>query len=186
MSLMTTVPELQSPHLLLREIAAKDSRQIAAFMLQPQYQRHIAMRLTTVAEVEDFVARSVARQGDDRRRVFHLAAEERRTGDVIGDGFIIIQNDGTIEIGWGVHPDLWAMGLGKEIGRMVLAMSFEHLHAQAVFCKIMVANPASAKLARSIGMAFSNAVPDYPAGGGRFESIEIYRMTSSTYFNLPY
>ncbi len=186
MSTLTHMPTIESTAVILREITAKDSRQISDFMLMPLYQRHIAMRLPSLAAVEDFVARSVARQGDTRRRVFHLAAEERITGAVIGDGFMLIQHDGTAEIGWGVHPAYWSRGLGTEIGEMLLALSFEQLGAREVFCKVMKDNRASLKLARRIGMRFNSAQSAYPAGAGRFEAIEIYRMTIGEYFNRPY
>ena len=89
-------------------------------MMQPRYQRYTAMRLRNDAEVAAFVLRSVARQGDDRRNVFHLAAEERSSGEAIGDGFLIMQRDRTIEIGWGVHPAMWSCGFGTEIGTALL------------------------------------------------------------------
>ena len=88
--------------------------------MQPRYQRYTAMRLRNDAEVAAFVLRSVARQGDDRRNVFHLAAEERSSGEAIGDGFLIMQRDRTIEIGWGVHPAMWSCGFGTEIGTALL------------------------------------------------------------------
>jgi SpoVK/Ycf46/Vps4 family AAA+-type ATPase len=40
----------------------------------------------------------VARQGDDRRNCFHLAAEEKLSGEAIGDGFLILQHPKTVEI----------------------------------------------------------------------------------------
>lgn len=186
MPTLTHIPTIQSQAVNLREITAKDSRQISDFMLMPLYQRHIAMRLSNLAQVEDFVARSVARQGDARRRVFHLAAEERVTGAVVGDGFIILQHDGSAEIGWGVHPAYWSRGLGTEIGEMLLALSFERLGGREVYCKVMIGNSASLKLARRIGMVFCKSQSAYPAGGGRFEAIEIFRMTIGEYFNRPY
>jgi ribosomal-protein-alanine N-acetyltransferase len=130
--------------------------------------------------------RSVARQGDDRRNVFHLAAEERSSGEAIGDGFLIMQRDRTIEIGWGVHPAMWSCGFGTEIGTALLGFSFERLAAKSVWCKIMRANSASAKLASRIGMVHEKRVAGYAVGDGRFEDVDIYAMTSAEYFDLPY
>jgi RimJ/RimL family protein N-acetyltransferase len=186
MATLTTIVPMETPRLLLREIMSKDVRQLTAFMLQPGYQRHIALRLRDGAAVADFVARSVARQGDERRRVFHLAAEDKACHEVIGDGFLIQQGGDVLELGWGVHPAMWSMGLGTEIGQALLGLAFEQFRAQTVWCKVMSANEASLRLARRIGFRHDRAEPDFPAGHGRFEPVDLFRMTAEDYFDLPY
>jgi RimJ/RimL family protein N-acetyltransferase len=117
MKTLTRLPAIETPSLLLREIELRDAGPFCNFMVQPDYQRHIAMRLSGEAEVKAFVTRAVARQGEERRTVFHLAAEEKLSGEAIGDGFLILQRPKAVEIGWGLHPAMWRMGLGTEIGR---------------------------------------------------------------------
>lgn len=186
MSAIVAVPVIETPSLLLREIRTRDIAQLAAFMTQPRYQRHIAHRLKDDAAVSEFVRRQVAAQADRRRQVFHLAAEEKLSGDVVGEGFIIKHSGGDYEIGWGVHPAMWSMGLGTEIGRALLAITFEHLKASSVWCKIMVPNGASLAVAARIGMAEHGHQTDYPVGQGRFERVSVYRITADGYFELPY
>ena len=48
---------------------------------------------------------------------------EKSSGEAVGDGFIIVQRKGLAEVGWGVHPAMWSMGLGSEIGRALLAQN---------------------------------------------------------------
>ena len=186
MTAIVALPVLETPSLLLREIRSRDVAQLSAFMTQPRYQRHIAHRLRDEAAVADFVRRQVAVQGDRRRQIFHLAAEEKLSGDVVGEGFIITHGAGDYEVGWGVHPAMWSMGLGSEIGRALLAIGFEHLKAKSVWCKIMAPNGASLTVARRIGMGEQGSQAEYPVGQGRFERVAIYRMTDSGYFDLPY
>jgi RimJ/RimL family protein N-acetyltransferase len=186
MATLTTLPAVETTQLILREIELRDMDAFAGFMTQESYQRHIAMRLRDESEVRAFVTRSVARQGDERRNVFHLAAEEKISGEAVGDGFIIMQHKSVVEIGWGVHPAMWSMGLGTEIGRVLLGLAFERLKAERVWCKTMQANAASGRLARRIGLRHVQSHPDYPAGGGRFERVNIFALTSAEYFDLPY
>ena len=186
MKSLTILPLADTPNLIVREIESYDVKAFSGFMMQPRYQRYTAMRLRSDAEVAAFVLRSVARQGDDRRNVFHLAAEERSSGEAIGDGFMIMQRDKTIELGWGVHPAMWSCGFGTEIGTALLGLSFERLKAKDVWCKVMRANTASAKLARRIGMAHEKRVAGYAVGDGRIEDVDIYAMTSVEYFERPY
>jgi [ribosomal protein S5]-alanine N-acetyltransferase len=186
MKTLTRLPAVDTPNLVVCEMTPRHAKGFAGFMTQPRYQRYTAVRLRTDAEVKVFVARSIARQGDERRNVFHLAAEERSSGEAIGDGFIIAQQGQVYELGWGVHPAMWSMGFGREIGQALLGLSFERLKAKRVWCKIMCANVASTKLAKRIGMRHEKPFADYPIGDGRFEAVDIYAMTAEEYFERAY
>ncbi len=186
MATLTILPAVETAQLILREIELRDMDAFTGFMTQEAYQRHIAMRLKDEAEVRAFVSRSVARQGDERRNVFHLAAEEKLSGEAVGDGFIIVQNKNVVELGWGVHPAMWSMGLGREIGRALMGLAFERLKAERVWCKVMRANAASERLAQHIGLRHVQSHAGYPAGGGRFEPVSIHALTAAEYFELPY
>ncbi|MFO1033967.1 MAG: GNAT family N-acetyltransferase [Hyphomicrobiales bacterium] len=186
MTTIVSLPALETQSLILRELRLKDVRNLAGFMTQPRYQRHISHRLRDEAAVADFVRRQVAVQGDQRRQIFHLAAEEKMSGDAVGEGFIISHGNGEYEVGWGVHPAMWSMGLGTEIGRALLALCFERLRATAVWCKVMAPNTASATVARRIGMSLSGGQDDYPVGQGRTERVDIFRLAVASYFDLPY
>ncbi|MBI2719590.1 MAG: GNAT family N-acetyltransferase [Rhizobiales bacterium] len=186
MTTLATLPAVETPHIVLREIEMRDCQAFTGFMTQETYQRHIALKLANEAEVKAFVQRSVARQGDERRNVFHLAAEEKSSGEAVGDGFLIVQRPKLLEIGWGVHPAMWAMGFGTEIGRALLGLAFERLKAERIWCKVMAENEASKKLARRIGLRHVQSHADYPAGAGRFAAVEVLALTAAEYFDLPY
>jgi [ribosomal protein S5]-alanine N-acetyltransferase len=186
MTTLKSMTALETPHLIVREIERDDGNELAAFMTQPRYQKHIAHRLRDGAMVKDFVIRQIAAQKDSRRHVFHMAAEEKFSGDVVGEGFIIRHGDGSHEVGWGVHPAMWSMGMGTEIGSALLAIAFEHLRAKRVWSKVMVANVASAKLARRIGMALVTTHEHYAIGNGRTGPVDIFALSASDYYDLPY
>lgn len=186
MNIIARLPATETAALVLREIEPRDGTAFCKFMLQGSYQRHIAMRFKGEPEVKAFVTRAVARQGDDRRNIFHLAAEEKLSGEAIGDGFLIMQRPKTVEIGWGLHPAMWGMGLGTEIGRALLGIAFERLKAETVWCKVMGANLASAKLAQRIGMRHLKSHEDYPVAPGQNGRVEFFTMPESDYFDLDY
>ncbi|MDE2444851.1 MAG: GNAT family N-acetyltransferase [Alphaproteobacteria bacterium] len=186
MRTITAIQTIETPNLILRELKIDDSGDLGCFMTQARYQRHIAHKLKDQDAVKEFVRRQVAVQNDSHRRVFHLAAEERLSAEVVGDGFLIVHQDQALEIGWGLHPALWSMGFGTEIGSALLAVGFETLRAQTMWCKVMSANGASKKLAKRIGMSHSKTHLDYPVGQGRFEPIDIFTISAEQYFDLPY
>jgi [ribosomal protein S5]-alanine N-acetyltransferase len=169
MRTLTWLPGVETPNLIVREIELRDWRSFSRFMLAPNYQRHIAMRLKDEHEVRAFVTRTVARQGDERRNVFHLAAEDKRSGEAIGDGFIIVQRKRL-----------------AEIGRALVGLAFERLAANRVWCKVMAPNMASSRLARRIGLKHLRSHANYSAGGGRLETVEVFALTATEYFESSY
>jgi [ribosomal protein S5]-alanine N-acetyltransferase len=186
MPTLTILPAVDTPSLTLREIDRHDARAFAAFMLQPGYQRYIALKLRNQADVASFVTRSIAKQGDERRNIFHLAAEERMSGEVVGDGFLVVHPGRHVEIGWGVHPGMWSMGLGTEIGTALLSHAFERLNAGRTWCKVMTPNSASAALARRIGMKHEKKLVVTPRGDSDVKTIDIFAMNADAYFDRPY
>jgi [ribosomal protein S5]-alanine N-acetyltransferase len=180
------LPTLSTPRLLIREMQQDDATHLAHYLVQPRYQRYVSHRLKDDHEVLAFVRRTIGAQGDRRRRIYHLVAEEQATGDVCGDGFIILHHDGSHEIGWGVAPTLWHQGYGSEIGRALLALCFERLKAESAWCKVMSENSASAKLALRIGMKLEQTFTDYVVNGNRRETVEFFRLSADEYFELPY
>ena len=186
MNTLTRLPAIETPSLVLREIELRDALPFCNFMMQESYQRHIAMRLSSEQEIRSFVTRAVARQGEERRSAFHLAAEEKLSGEAIGDGFLILQSPKAVEIGWGLHPAMWRMGLGTEIGEALLALAFERLDASTVWCKVMNGNDASSGLARRIGLRHLKSHPDYPTRPGSRSLVEFYAMSASDYHERGY
>ena len=186
MTILTRLPAIETPSLVLREIEPRDAGPFCNFMMQEAYQRHIAVRLASPAEVKTFVKRAVARQGDERRSAYHIAAEEKLSGEAIGDGFLIRQRPKAVEIGWGLHPAMWRMGLGTEIGQALLSLAFERLKAENVWCKVMAGNTGSAKLAQRIGMRHLKSHADYPTASGQTGEVEFYAMSAADYFERGY
>ena len=171
MKSLTILPLADTPNLIVREIESYDVKAFAGFMMQPRYQRYTAMRLRNDAEVAAFVLRSVARQGDDRRNVFHLAAEERSSGEAIGDGFLIMQRDRTIELGWGVHPAMWSCGFGTEIGAALLGLSFERLKAKSVCARSCAQIPLRQNLRAASAWSTKNAWQATPWATGALKML---------------
>jgi ribosomal-protein-alanine N-acetyltransferase len=186
MTIVRYLPSLDTPRLTLREMQPGDAPNLAAYLIQPKYQKYVAHRLKDDHEVVAFVRRTIGSQGDFRRRIFHIVAEQRSSSEVTGDAFVIIHQDTTLEIGWGVDPDFWRQGFGTEIGRAVLALCFEHFRAEQVWCKVMAENAPSLKLARRIGMQLDRTMPGFVVGGGRTETVQIFRMPAEGYFDQPY
>jgi RimJ/RimL family protein N-acetyltransferase len=185
MTLATLLPALETQGLVVREIGADDARAFARYMTHRDYQRHLAIKLTTPAEVAGFVRRSMARQYEERRRSFHLAAECKLRHIAVGDGFIQLAR-GTAEIGWGVDPALWGQGLGRQIAQALMALAVERLGAEQIWAKVMGENAASLKVARGAGLKHVKSHRDVAATHGRITTVEIFALTAADYYDIPY
>lgn len=186
MLILPTLDAVETQNLTMREMRKGDVEALAGFMTQARYQRFIAHRFRDETEVGAFVSRQVAAQGEARRQVFHLAAEEKHSREVVGDGFLIVHQDHTVELGWGLHPALWRVGFGTEIGKALLGLAFERLKAKSAWCKVMKPNVASASLAKRIGFQLSETKHHYPIGHGHFEDVDMFKMDDEIYFDLSY
>jgi RimJ/RimL family protein N-acetyltransferase len=182
----TRLPSVETPSLILREIELDDVDSFANFMLQATYQRFIAVRMASTNDIRAFVTRAVARQGDPQRQVFNIAAEEKLSCEVIGDGFLIRERPKAVEIGWGLHPAMWRMGLGREIGSALLAIAFERLQAATAWCKVMRENTSSARLARHLGLELVKTHPDYQVRSGFRTTVDVYSIGAAAYFEQGY
>ncbi|WP_342642610.1 GNAT family N-acetyltransferase [Rhodoligotrophos ferricapiens] len=180
------ITRLETRALTLREIRARDARAFAAYMLRNDYQKHVAVRYASAADVQGFVARSLRRQMSPNRTLYHLAAELKATGHVIGDGFIQLNRPQSAEIGWGVHPELWRRGFATEIGQALVAIGFERLGCSRMWAKAFAENEASIRIMEKIGMRRERFAQDQYVGNGLRTDLYIYSMTADDYFDAAY
>ena len=177
---------IETPRLFIREIRSRDSRQFSDYMLRADYQAAIAVRYTHSAEVENFVSRSVRRQKLPNRTSFHLAAVSKENGKIIGDGFITKHRPRSAELGWGVHPGYWQLGLGTEIGEALIAVGFEKLDCALLWAKSFAANTGSIRLMDRIGLSHDRLAPDQQVAPGVRTDVTYYSMKADDYFEAAY
>jgi RimJ/RimL family protein N-acetyltransferase len=185
MTTLLKLPLLETRHLLVRELEPRDADDFTTYMTRADYQRHIAMRLSSPQAIRSHVLKAVSRQSMKVRNAYAFAGELKQNGRVVSDGFLLCHGR-LSEIGWGVNPDFWRRGLGTELGRALIAQAFERLECERVWCKVMGGNTASRSLAARIGLKSIKSHPDFPVGGGRVRSVEFFAMTAREYFEAAY
>ncbi len=186
MGALTIVQPLEARSVWVRELVRDDARGFARYMTRPEYQEHLAVRYPNPYAIRQFVSRAVARQDRDGRNLFHLAAQDKHSGKVVGDGFIQFHEHGVAELGWGVDPAKWGKGTGTDIARALVAIAIEHLSAHDVWCKVMIGNDASMTVATRAGLGKDRVISATARPAGRHRDIVIYRLKSNDYFELSY
>jgi RimJ/RimL family protein N-acetyltransferase len=186
MSALTILQPVETKALWVRELARDDAAALARYMTRGVYQEFLAVRYPNQYAVRQFVTRAVARQGAAKRKAFHLAAQEKATGRIAGDGFIQFHQDRVAELGWGVDPERWGKGVGSQIAHALAAIAIERLGADDVWCKIMVGNEASLAVAANAGLRQDRVVQVASTRTGRRRDVIICRLKSNDYFESSY
>ena len=174
------------PGLGFREWQAGDADALARFMTRPEYNRWLAIKVQSVAEVRALLKRHLARQKSGGRRHFRLCAVDSGNGELIAEGFIWLLGGRAAEIGWGVDPRVWNTGCGTMMGEVLCAMAVERLDAAEVWCKVMSPNLASARIARKIGFSLQRTVASGASGLNRSHDVDLYRLREAEYFERGY
>ncbi|MFO1089514.1 MAG: GNAT family N-acetyltransferase [Hyphomicrobiales bacterium] len=189
MTIVTLVPEVATPSLVLREMSLADAPGAAVYMTDPAYRRWLDLPRSGFADPigpARLVAQACAEQRSLQRRHFLLAAADPQTGVIAGDGFIALSRTGNAEIGWGVNPKFWGRGLGTEIARALSGIAIERLLSPAVICKVMLPNVASRRVAEKAGFTFVRAIAGFRTADGRLVEVHRYRLGREAYFDQPY
>ena len=186
MSALTILQPVETTALWIREFVREDARALARYMTRREYQEFLAVRYPNQYAVRQFVSRAVARQDRVGRKLFHLAAQDKSNGRIVGDGFIQFHEDHVAEMGWGVDPEKWGRGIGSQIARVLSAVAIERLGANDVWCKIMSGNEPSIGVAQRAGMRQDRIVPAASRCAGGERDVIIYRMKSDEYFESSY
>jgi RimJ/RimL family protein N-acetyltransferase len=174
------------PGLRFREWKSGDAPALARFMVQPAYNRWLAVQMQSVAEVDLMVKRHLMRIKNNDRRHYRMCAEDISTGELVADGFIWLLGGGAAEVGWGVDPAVWNCGVGTTMAEVLCGMAIERLDTDEVWCKVMSPNLASAQIARKLDFSLQKSVMPGSTGLARAHDVDIYRLTAEEYFERGY
>ena len=145
---------LKTPRLRLREVVLADADAFDAYMMLEPYWRRLPIDPPTPRSVRAFIEQCVRDQSSNPRECYFLAAVERGSGAIVGEGILHIRSQSWCqgEIGWGVDPARAGHGLGTEICDALLGLAFERLDLHRVYAKCRVGHAASARIMEKLGM----------------------------------
>ena len=106
-------------------------------------------------DVQAFVGRFVAQQGQDPRLKFQLALMLPAAGQLIGNAGIRIKTAGGHEadIGYELDPQHWGRGYASEAARALLQFGFEQLRLHRISAHCLAENTALGAGAAEAGHA---------------------------------
>jgi RimJ/RimL family protein N-acetyltransferase len=148
---------LETARLVLRELMPGDAPALLAIWGDAATMRYYP-RALTATEVEDWVARQIARYPGGTGL---LAMEMRETSALVGDCGPVWQEVGgaqELEIGYHVRRDFQNRGLATEAARAVRAYAFGSLGCEHVISLIRPENGPSRRVAEKNGFRMDRVV----------------------------
>ncbi|WP_229660456.1 GNAT family N-acetyltransferase [Marmoricola endophyticus] len=100
--------------------------------------------------------------------------------------FDVDHEQGTVELGYRVHPDARGRGVGTAAVRAACAVAFGELGLRRVMLYHAVANPASCRVAERAGFALEGTLREgYVYGDGRAYDEHLHGLLSSDPLSSP-
>lgn len=174
-------PELETEHLLLREITAEDADDVYALFADPEVTRYYdlatLMQPEEAIQLIDFFAESF-----DEERSIRWGIVRKEDDRLVGTcGFVALwEHRG--EIGYDLAPSLWGQGIMAEALEAVLEFGFDELALSRIEAFTMVENAASAALLRKLGFREEGILRDYDHFKGAFHDMRLCAMLRRDFY----
>ena len=145
---------ITTARLQLREFGPDDVDALFAFRNDPRYWEHLPMDPPTLERTRSVVEKAQLDVPQAPRERFVLAAVDTASGQLVGEGFLIVTSAAwqQAEIGWGLHADHAGRGLGTEIGAAMRDHAFDVLGMHRVQAECRMENQASRRIMQKLGM----------------------------------
>ncbi|MDZ4382014.1 MAG: GNAT family protein [Parvibaculum sp.] len=151
---------LETPHLILRDFAARDFEAVHAYSSLDEVTRFLVWGPNTPLQTRQTIQAYLDDQKEKPRQNFDLAivrkGEGRRgAGQRLIGGVGLKLCDGenlTGEVGYALHPDYWGQGYALEAARMIVHAGFGDLGLQRIIGTCDQRNKASARVMEKLGM----------------------------------
>jgi len=185
----TSIIEIQTPRLKLRQWRAEDRADFAIMNADPQVMRYFTKTLTATEshQLAQRIESLIAEQG------WGFWAVEKR-GDNRFIGFVGLNRPdyplpvkSCVEIGWRLAKDQWGNGYATEAANAALTVAFEKLNLPEVYAFTTLANVKSQSVMQRLGMVDTGnnfAHPLVPADHPLQEHV-LYKIDRQTWFSTP-
>lgn len=181
-AILTDLPSLETPRLLLRKMRLDDAAEMFEYASDPQVSQYTTW--TTHQTLEDskkFLHSVVARYETEDALDWGIVCKVNQK--FIGSCGIIIQSevDRRAEIGYALSRAYWGQGYITEAAQALLKFGFISLNLNRIEALCKVENLASARVMEKIGMTFEGVLRQQMWIKGEFWDFKIYSILRKEY-----
>ena len=167
---------IDTAHLQIRELAASDEQDLAAFYTDRRVTRHLLHGPRDAEGVHRHLAGILRRQGSRRRDTWELGAVEAVSGQLVGAGDLVLHSTGEAEIGYLVAPRLWGRGYATELAGALLQSAFLDLGVKQVVATVAIGNARSLGVLDKLGLRWEASFRRQARNGQRAWDVHLYSL----------
>jgi [ribosomal protein S5]-alanine N-acetyltransferase len=179
-NLQNTFPELETPRLLLRQIATSDAPEVFFLRSDPGVMKYIdRKRATYLQDAINFI--ELIQESRNKNEGILWAIVPKGSRQLAGTiGFWRMDKDNhRAEIGYVLHPSFYGKVIMSEALRCVARYGFEQMKLHSIIADINPANDASRQLLLKTGFQKEAYSRESYYFNGKFLDSEIYALLSS-------
>jgi [ribosomal protein S5]-alanine N-acetyltransferase len=152
---MTTIINIFTKRLHLREFTAADWEAVYRYRSVPAVKRYDTFGPNTVEEIHELLDRAVQWQALQPRTHYFGAVAVRTTGQLIGEFGLFFRDphaSAVAEIGYMFHQAVWGQGYATETVQALLQLGFDQIHATTIAADCSPENIAAWRVLEKVGM----------------------------------
>jgi ribosomal-protein-alanine N-acetyltransferase len=178
-------PRLETPRLLLREIAERDLPIIAALANDVDIAGNTLNIPYPYSEADAVAWRALAQQGFRLGSAFTFAIELKWSQNFVGSiGLQLEKRFDRAEVGYWLSKAYWNQGLVTEALAEVLRFGFDMLALNKIFATHLAHNLASGRVMRKNGMLKEGELVQHVKRNEQYHDLWQYRLTHQEYQQL--
>ncbi|WP_030745694.1 GNAT family N-acetyltransferase [Streptomyces sp. NRRL S-31] len=165
-----------SARLALRELGPDDVDGVFAIYGSPKATEHLSFEPRSREEVQRMVTRSISAAAELPRTEYALAVTERDRTELIGFGRLALdphQQRGAT-IGFALRPDVWGVGYGVEMVRLLLSVGFDDLRLHRIWGARSPLNVGSARTMTAVGMVEEGLIREHVMKAGKWRDSVVH------------
>jgi [ribosomal protein S5]-alanine N-acetyltransferase len=145
---------LETPRLVLRELAADDALAVQGWAVDPEVYRYMEWGPNTLEQTQAFLRQVVALRLTAPRHAFELGFVRKETGQLVGSGGLRIRSTEhrVADIGYVLRRDAWGQGLATEAARALVEFGLRTLGMHRIWATCHVDNARSGRVLVKVGM----------------------------------
>jgi ribosomal-protein-alanine N-acetyltransferase len=185
MSNRPVFPRLETPRLVLRELAERDLPVIAILANDADIASNTLNIPYPYSEADAVAWRVLAQQGFRLGSAFTFAIELKQTQTFVGSiGVQLERRFDRAEVGYWLSRPYWSQGLVTEALAEVLRFGFEDLSLNKVFATHLAHNAASGRVMVKNGMLKEGELVQHVKRDEQYYDLWQYRLTRQEYEQL--
>ncbi len=169
---------LETPRLVLRELAAGDAPAVQEWAEDPEVYRFMEWGPNTLEHTREFLRTVMTTRFELPRRTFELGFVQKTTGKLAGAGGLRIRSPEhrIADIGYVLRRDAWGQGLGTEAARALVELGLFTLGMHRIWATCHVDNARSAHVLEKVGMQREGRLRGSVLKGGAWRDSYLYAL----------